>query len=888
MKTALSVFWRDVKRIVKNPFALGVILGMCVLPAAYAWYCIEANWDPYKLTANMHIPVVNNDAGAQVDGMGEVNVGDQIVDQLQQNDAFTWEFVSEDEAREGVESGKYYAAFIIPENFSSDLAGVLDGRTDNPKIEYFVNEKYSGTAVKVTDTGSSTIGNAVNDSFTGSVSQAMAEILKQAAGSLKSDVNARASSAGQSLSDAQAQVDDVISLIDDTSGGLDDWHDTVANAQGALDAMREALPGIEQSLSDAQSTLATVRTASSDFNTAFTGGLTDSAAALTQASSTANQKVADYRERTMSAKAQVDGALADLRTVADRNQNAIDTVQQHLDASSLPADSSVRADIENRVLAPLMARNDSLRQSIDSLQTASDNLGKSVLAVSGLITSMNDGAASGAQAMVAATKSFNVDVLPQLSSSADVVSTTLGTLSGSVAGLGPQIDQVKGLLGQVDSVIGQMQSSLSDASGTLSRVSKGLSTTVTDLSALAGSLDLSSVVDIEHLDASQVGSFMSSPLAINTQSIYPISHYAAAVAPFYTNLAIWIGCFMLVAIIKLEIDREGYEGISPSQAYLARFFLYLFVNLVQATVIVLGEIFLLGFGVADPVSLLVSAWVTSLAFVSIVYMLAISFRHIGKALAVVLLIMQIPGSSGMYPIEMMPDFFQAIHPLLPFTYGIDAMRQAIGGIYGGELVHDLVVLLLMVPAAFFVGMVLRPYFQNLNVLFDKRLAETTFMITEEHGVFEQRYRSRNVLRALYDNDQFRPKIAARAAAFEKSYRALEGIGQLIVFLLPIGVIVLMSILQVDPDPNTKVELLVLFVVSVVVVDGAIIAIEYLHEYWNGQLELVSQSQDRMEAEALNHVPLRHHDFSEGHEARVRAVLDRREARRSGREGGDRR
>ncbi len=888
MKTALSVFWRDVKRIVKNPFALGVVLGMCLLPAAYAWYCIEANWDPYKLTANMHIPVVNNDAGAEIDGMGQVDVGDQIVTQLKQNDAFTWEFVSEDEAREGVESGKYYAAFIIPENFSSDLAGVLDGRTDNPQIEYYVNEKYSGTAVKVTDTGSSTIGNAVNDSFTGSVSTAMAEIVKQTADTLNSDVNARASATGQSLSDAESQVNDVIALLDDSAGGLDDWRSTVSSAQDSLDAMQDMLPGIEQSLSDAQSTLGTVRSASSDFNTAFTGGLTKSATALTQTTVDANQKVADYRDRTMKAKSQVDGALADLRTVADRNQNAIDTVQQHLDASSLPADSPVRADIENRVLAPLQERNDALQQSISSLQTASDNLGRSVLSVASLVTAMNDGAASGASAMVEATKSFNVDVLPQLSTSADTVAGTLGSLSGTVAGLGPQIDQVSSLLDQVDSVIGQMQSSLSDASGTLTRARDGLSTTISDLSMLASSLDLSSIVDIEHLDASQVGSFMSSPLTINTQSVYPISNYAAAVAPFYSNLAIWIGCFMLVAIIKLEIDREGFENVSPSQAYLARFFLYLCVNLIQATVIVLGEVFLLGFGVADPAALLVSAWITSLAFVSIVYMLAISFRHIGKALAVVLLIMQIPGSSGMYPIEMMPDFFQAIHPLLPFTYGIDAMRQAIGGIYGGELVHDFVVLLLMVPAAFFVGMVLRPYFQNLNVLFDKRLADTTFMITEEHGVFQQRYRARNVLRALYDNDQFRPRIAESAAKFEKSYRALEGAGQLIVFLLPIAIIVLMSVFQVDPDPNTKVELLVTFVIAVVVIDGAIIAIEYLHDYWNGQLELVSQSQEDMEAQALDHVPLRHHDFSADHEERVHEELERRDARRQAREGGDRR
>ena len=86
------------------------------------------------------------------------------------------------------------------------------------------------------------------------------------------------------------------------------------------------------------------------------------------------------------------------------------------------------------------------------------------------------------------------------------------------------------------------------------------------------------------------------------------------------------------------------------------------------------------------------------------FALAYAFRHIGKAIAVILLIVQIPGSSGMFPIEMMPDFFQVIHPLLPFTYSIDAMREAIGGFYAMDYLHDMLLLgLLFVPLGFAIG-----------------------------------------------------------------------------------------------------------------------------------------------------------------------------------------
>ena len=120
MTTVLKIFWRDVKRIVKTPVAIGVVLGMALLPALYAWYCTYANWDPYDNTGTMRIAVANEDEGYSSSTLGDLQIGDQMVDTLKENDMLAWQFVSKDDALDGVRSGKYYAAFVIPSSFSED------------------------------------------------------------------------------------------------------------------------------------------------------------------------------------------------------------------------------------------------------------------------------------------------------------------------------------------------------------------------------------------------------------------------------------------------------------------------------------------------------------------------------------------------------------------------------------------------------------------------------------------------------------------------------------------------------------------------------------------------------------------------------------------------
>ena len=154
MSTVFRIMLRDLKRILTNPVGLVITLGVCIIPSLYAWTNIVANNDPYENTSTVPVAVAVLDRGADVEGLGNINAGSMVRERLEENHQLGWMFVpSADEAQEGVKAGRYYAAFVIPEDFTEGLAGVLDGHVEPARIAYYVNEKENAVAPKVTDTG---------------------------------------------------------------------------------------------------------------------------------------------------------------------------------------------------------------------------------------------------------------------------------------------------------------------------------------------------------------------------------------------------------------------------------------------------------------------------------------------------------------------------------------------------------------------------------------------------------------------------------------------------------------------------------------------------------------------------------------------------------------
>lgn len=222
MRTAFQIFKRDLKRILANPVAIVIAIGVAIIPSLYAWFNILANWDPYENTSTVPIAVVIEDRGADVGDMGTINAGDMIEEQLKENTQLGWTFVDDEQAAlDGVNAGRYYAAFVVPEDFTSSLGDVLSGDTNQAHIAYYVNEKLNAISPKVTDTGSTTLETQIANEFVGVVGKTITEKLQGLSTSLMAESDAATATLSSDLS--QVQV-----LLTNLSGDLSGAQQTIA------------------------------------------------------------------------------------------------------------------------------------------------------------------------------------------------------------------------------------------------------------------------------------------------------------------------------------------------------------------------------------------------------------------------------------------------------------------------------------------------------------------------------------------------------------------------------------------------------------------------------------------------------------------------------------
>lgn len=226
----------------------------------------------------------------------------------------------------------------------------------------------------------------------------------------------------------------------------------------------------------------------------------------------------------------------------------------------------------------------------------------------------------------------------------------------------------------------------------------------------------------------------------------------------------------------------------------------------------------------SPWAFYLSTIVASFVFINIIFSLSVAFKHLGKALAFTLTILQVPGSAGTYPIEMMPPFFQSIGPWLPFTYSNNAMREAIAGFYGTNLASDLFMLLLFVLPSILVGVSARSHLVNINALFDRRLRQTDhLMVSEPVAIEDDHFRLASVVKAINAPEEYRKAFEARSAAFEAAYPGLKRCGVLLLASVPLGLFFLALL------SDSKLPIIACLVVFLVAIYVFLIVIEYFHD-----------------------------------------------------------
>ena len=837
VKKAFQIFKRDILRLLKNPVALVITIGICVIPSLYAWYNIVANWDPYGNTANIKVAVANNDQGTSNEYVGELNAGDETVSKLKENDQLGWVFTDADAAVEGVKSGEYYAAIIIPDDFSTNLTSMLTGTFTQPQLEYYCNEKKNAIAPKVTDTGAETVEEQINETFVATVSETLVEKIQNAAGDLDAQGAETQGGILENVQRSNRALQDVRDALAGMQKTIATSKEAGAKADETLAALSGQIPSLVNALDKGDALLASARTSSRNFasslNTTLSHGLTQ----MGKVSSNANVAVGKLSGAISAAGGKVDGALADVQMVIN-------------DVNGIIIDIREITGIDGGlILSALEEQLAELQTLKDALQDQSTDIQNSAGAIAGAVSSLDSATQQGISAMEGVQQDMASTVLPQLSQGMDSFSEVSGDLTGVVTSLEPTIAQARGVLAQLTTTLDQASSTMSQADSSLEKLQGTLSTAANDVAALRASESLDKLDEILGASSADLADLMSSPVTLTTKAVYPVSNYGSGVAPFYTNLALWVGGCVLIAIIKLEVDGEGIGAFTATEGYFGRWLLLVVLGFAQAFIVCCGDL-VLGMQCLRPELFVLAGIFTSFVYVNIIYALASAFKHIGKALVVILVIVQIPGSSGMYPIEMMPDFFQYLHPLLPFTYGISAMRETIGGMYGMDYAINLGILAVFLAVALFIGVKLRTLMLNLNLLFDKELERTGVMICEKDDRPRERFSLRWALRAMLDTAGYREDLILRAARFEERYPKLIKAGFMLVFGLPVVLFILTATL--DLEIEGKIIMLVLWIASVILADTYMIVVEYIRESMQFQLRIAELPDDALVNEIRSH------------------------------------
>lgn len=726
MKNIWKIFQRDMMRIRKNVIALVVIVGISVVPCLYAWFNIAASWDPYSNTGNLKVAVASVDEGYEGSLIPlEINIGDQVLSALRENTQMEWVFTTKDKATAGVKSGKYYAAIVIPKDFSNKMMSVFSENVEKPEITYYSNAKENAIAPKVTDKGASAVQRQVNQVFIETISDTTLTVLQAVSNMTE------ASGAETIVSNLNTNLNRISGDLSASAGLLQSFSDMTVSAQNLLNSTTEFMQSAQTQSQESKQTFQKSKDSFSDIDSAL-----DAATDNVETALNATQSVYDEMNQTITkafeAQSQDTETVAStLDTLAAKVQKIIDSYQSVRDAVASISDShSELASAVDAVVSRMDTSIKAQQELHDKLQNTAQSLRDTTTDIATAKKELQDLFATNGTQIADATNEYQSSMETSLNKLTDALDSSKTKISSLLSQLEKSTDGIYSLTDAADSDLIQIQSVLADSGKLLNDAADKISDTTAKLDEMEQSGDFSELESIISGDRSSISSFLAAPVSLKTHKVYEIANYGSSMAPFYSVLSIWIGGIVLVAMLKVNVSEkctEGLENVKLYQVYFGRFITFLIVGLFQSTLIALGDLLYLGIQCEHPFLFLLACWFSSIVFVNIIYTLTVSLGDIGKAVSVILLVVQVAGTGGTFPIEVAPKFFQAVYPLLPFTHSMAALRETVGGMYGMNYWIDLGKLAIFLVISLIVGLVLRKPIIKLNDAFTEKLEETKLM-----------------------------------------------------------------------------------------------------------------------------------------------------------------
>ena len=681
MKNIIEIFRNDIKEVFRKTNTWIIIVGLIFLPSMYAWPNILSSWDPYGHTNNIKVAVTSEDDGATVDGK-ELNLGKSLVEGLKNNKNLDWQFVSnKQEAEDGVRIGNYYASIVVPKNFSQDMTSVSRTEPQRATIEYTVNEKINAISPKITNSGASAIANNISKNFVETANGIIFEKLHEAG--IKFEEN---------LPSIEKAKEEIFKLNDNFStyeSTLSELIGKVEYGYNILNNVQNTLPEIDRvatnSIMIADKAGITINNIQG-FNERLLPIINNHLNVVEEVSKEANiiaKELQQKPDKTEEIKARQKALDSRLQASTERLQLVKNIFEyfNKLSSERLFNNQLERVTTLSNDITTIKEVNNNIYNKMDHYDEIADTVKEEFVNKSSRVNEVSSNMNS----------KLNVEVAPLISQVLSKAEINIDKVSGIIAGAQGELPAVERKLSETEVKISSAYGKLLSLQAHIPSAKSKIQKLTDEIKKADSGIDKNQLFNLLKVDYKQQAEFFANPVKLQENKLYHIENYGSAMTPFYTVLSIWVGSLLMSSLLTTKVEDEENK-YKPYQKYFGRGLLFVIISLFQTLIITLGDMYVLGTQATSPFRFVIFALLISLLFSSIIYTIVCILGNVGKAVCIVLLVLQLGSSGGTFPIQMTSEFFQALYPKVPFTYSIGLLREAVGGVYIPAVERDIKIL----------------------------------------------------------------------------------------------------------------------------------------------------------------------------------------------------
>jgi len=682
LKQIFEIFKSDIKEIFRKVNTWIIIVGLIFLPSMYAWPNILSSWDPYSHTNNLKVAVISEDEGATVEGKN-VNLGESLITNLKGNKNLNWQFVSsKQQAEDGVKIGDYYASIVIPKSFSSDITSITRGELKKATIEYSVNEKINAISPKITNSGASALANTIGKNFVEVANGVIFEKLHEAGAKFEENLPA--------IEQVKEKINHLNDNFTNYENSLNELIGKVDRGYNVLNTIQGTLPEIDRAATNsimlANKTNVTIKNVE-NFNVIMLNNINTQLDKVIEISGEV-VKVAELIQKKPTnpeeAKARMKSLDSRLEAAEKRLDIAKDIFEflnslsdQNLFQKQLTKINTMESDITK-----LRSLNKKIYSNIDNYDAISTKVKADFLTISKRVNNNS----------IDFKNKLNTEVAPLIKRVLTNADTKIRNVSSVISRAQAQIPTINAKISEAEVKIQTVQGKLLKLQGEMPEIKEKVQKLTGIVNKADGEIDTNALFNLLKVDYKQQAEFFANPVQLKENQLYHIKNYGSAMTPFYTVLSIWVGALLMSSLLTTKVEDEENK-YKPYQKYFGRGLLFMIISLLQTLIITLGDMYLLGTQANSPYRFVIYALLISLLFSAIIYTTVCLLGNVGKAVCIILLVLQIGSSGGTFPIQMTSRFFQILYPKVPFTYSIGLLREAVGGVYIPAVNRDMKILL---------------------------------------------------------------------------------------------------------------------------------------------------------------------------------------------------